>query len=167
VNIRVLALLLAGLIIAGDQWTKHLVSQLKPELVVIPGFFTLNYVRNTGAAWGILQGQRLLLISVSLLAAGVLLFLLFYERRDKTLMLLALGLLLGGTCGNLIDRIWHGYVVDFLQFYVVIGKRAYYWPSFNIADAAISTGVGLLILATFLESRAAHRVEQQQVNDSE
>jgi len=146
---RLLMLSFSGVIVILDQVAKYLVETLRPNILVIPGFFNVTYVRNTGAAFGILQGKHLLLAGVSLLAMGVLLFLLFYEREEKTGLLLALALILGGTCGNLIDRIRFGYVIDFLLLYI----QRYQWPAFNIADSSISIGVGLLILVTFLESR--------------
>jgi signal peptidase II len=140
---------LAGLIILLDQFTKYLVETLRPNMVVIPGFFNLTYIKNTGAAFGIFQGKQFFLIGVSLLAIGLFLFLLLREREEKTGFLLALTLILGGTCGNLIDRIRSGEVIDFLLFYI----KQYQWPAFNIADSAISVGVGMLILVTLLESR--------------
>lgn len=142
-------LCLSGFVVILDQSTKYLVETFRPNMVVIPGFFNLTYVRNAGAAFGILQGKQMFLTGVSLLAMGVLIFLLFYERENKTGLLLALALILGGTCGNLIDRIRFGYVIDFLLFHI----QGYHWPAFNIADSSISIGVGLLILFTFLESR--------------
>ncbi len=140
---------LAGLIIVLDQFTKYLVETLRPNMVVIPGFFNLTYIKNAGAAFGIFQGKQFFLIGVSLLAIGLFLFLLLREREEKTGLLLALALILGGTCGNLIDRIRSGEVIDFLLFYI----KQYQWPAFNIADSAISVGVGMLILVTLLESR--------------
>jgi signal peptidase II len=140
---------LAGIIVILDQLTKYLIDQARPNFQVIPGFFNLSYVRNPGAAFGIFQHKQFFLIGVSLVAAGILLFLLFYEREDRKGLLLALALILGGTCGNLIDRVRWRYVIDFLDFY--IGKH--HWPSFNVADSAITIGVGVLILATLLETR--------------
>lgn len=151
---------LAGLIVMLDQFTKYLVDTFHPNIVVISGFFNLTYIKNTGAAFGIFQGKQTLLISVSLLAMGLLLFLLFYEREEKTGLLLALALILGGTCGNLIDRIRSGAVIDFLSFYI----KQYQWPAFNIADSSISIGVGLLILVTLLESRKEN-VSQKEVQE--
>lgn len=140
---------LSGVIVILDQITKYLIDTVRPNMVIIPGFFNLTYVRNTGAAFGILQGQQWLLTGVSLLAMGGLLFLLLYEREDQTGLLLALALILGGTCGNLIDRIRFGYVIDFLLFYI----QDYEWPAFNIADSSITVGVAFLIFVTFLDSR--------------
>lgn len=146
---RACMLSLSVFIVIFDQFTKYLVGTFQPNMVVIPGFFNLTYVKNAGAAFGIFQGKQTFLIGVSLLAMGLLLFLLLHEREEKTGLLAALALILGGTCGNLIDRIRSGVVIDFLLFYI----KQYQWPAFNVADASISIGVGLLILVTLLESR--------------
>ncbi len=137
----------AGVLVLLDQVSKYLIATSRPRFEVIPGFFNLSYVENRGAAFGILQGRLFLLSSVSLIAMSVLLFLLFYEDSEKKGLLFALALILGGTAGNFLDRVRLGYVIDFLEFH--IGQ--YYWPSFNIADSAISIGVTLLILIMFLE----------------
>lgn len=141
---QIIAVSLAGIIVLLDQLTKILVSWERPNFKVIPGFFNIHYVENTGAAFGILQDKRTLLTFVSVLAVGVLLFLIFSARDEQKGMLAALALILAGTCGNLIDRVRLGYVIDFLQFHL----KQYYWPSFNIADAAISVGVGILIFVS-------------------
>lgn len=146
---------MAGVIVGLDQASKYWISQLKPAWKVIPGFFNIHYVENTGAAFGILHGKLFFLVLVSIVAAVILTALIFLEREKHWLLLLAFACILGGTCGNLIDRIRLRYVVDFLQVYVKIGERYYFWPSFNIADSAITIGVGVLILFTL-------RQEQQQ-----
>jgi signal peptidase II len=142
---RITALILAVSITLLDQLTKFLVSETKSFLQIIPGFFNIHYVENTGAAFGILQGKLEFLAIVSTIAIGVLVFLIFHERPPRWSMLIALGCILGGTCGNLIDRVRLRYVVDFLQFYITLAQKTYYWPSFNVADTFISIGVGLLI----------------------
>lgn len=144
---RLTMLSLAGMIVILDQLTKYWINQAKPRFEVIPGFFNLNYVKNTGAAFGILQGNQFLLASVSVVAIVVLIFLIFYENEKKKGLLLGLALILGGTCGNLIDRVRLGYVIDFLEFHI----RQYHWPSFNVADSSISIGVGILILVMLWE----------------
>lgn len=136
--------LFAALLVAADQFTKHLaVAQLKPvgSLVVIPGFFSLSYVENRGAAWGMLAGQQFFLIAFSVLTLGFLVWKrkqLFHSLWGSTA---TLTLLIGGVIGNLIDRIRLNYVVDFLDFYW--GHT--HFPAFNIADSAICCGVFLFI----------------------
>jgi signal peptidase II len=158
---RLAILSISGIIIVLDQITKFWISQNRPNLQVIPGFFNIHYVENTGAAFGILQGKQIFLTLVSIIAIGVLLFLIIYEREEKRGMLYALALILGGTCGNLIDRLRLGYVVDFLQFYVKFGGNHYYWPSFNVADSAITTGVGILIIVTLWQERMSKKDRQK------
>jgi signal peptidase II len=132
-----------------DQWTKQgirdafALGDLHP---VLPGFFNLTYLRNTGAAWGMLRGQN---IGLTVLSLTMLLTLAFFWKsflNNSRSHRIALGCMIGGILGNLLDRIRIGYVTDFLDFH--IGAR--HWPSFNVADAAICTGVGLYFLSTYL-----------------
>ncbi len=118
------------------------------RISVIPGFFYITHVRNTGAAFGLFsdapQVYRLIFfISVSLIAVGIIIS--FYRKLSPgdRLAALALGLILGGAIGNLIDRIFRQEVIDFLHFRL---WRGYSWPDFNVADSAIVVGVGLLLL---------------------
>ena len=143
-KIRLSMYSLAVGIVLLDQVTKYWISQTKPYVNVIPGFFNLVYVENTGAAFGIFQGRLGILSLISLAAMAVLAVLIWQGPHERKGMLIAFALILGGTCGNLIDRVRLKYVVDFLEFYI----KTYRWPSFNIADSAISTGVALLILLT-------------------
>lgn len=120
---------------------------------VVPGFFDLRYVRNPGAAWGMLAGRQVFLILFSL---GALAALIGWYRRPIAKLpcgWLTMGLLIGGIIGNLIDRAWLGYVVDYLDFY--LGNA--HFPAFNVADSAICTGVGLYILTHWLSERRARR----------
>jgi signal peptidase II len=139
--------LLLGLIIAVlDQVTKYVVRltfAVGESRPVIHGVFDLTYVRNTGAAWGILGGQNasLTILSVVMLAA-----ILFFRRSflsDTWEHRVALGSMVGGIVGNLMDRLRLGWVTDFLDFH----WNGYHWPSFNVADAAICVGVGIYILS--------------------
>jgi signal peptidase II len=149
-----LPLVTAIFITLADQWTKHWVrvdfyyGESRP---VIDGFFNFTYVRNTGAAWGMFGDHTHILTAVSL----VMLVLMIIFRRsflnDTWPHRLALGLLVGGIVGNLMDRMRQGWVTDFLDFYV----GTWHWPCFNIADAAICTGVGIYLLTGFLEQRQA------------
>jgi len=141
-------LILGLIIVVSDQLTKLWVRSSfvyggEPQ-PVIPGFFNLVYVRNEGAAWGLFGGQMTALVLVS---AAVLVLLAVYHRKvlDPTLdHCIALGLMVGGICGNLIDRIRLGWVTDFLDFHI----GPYHWPSFNIADSAICIAVGLYFLSS-------------------
>lgn len=137
------------LIVAVDQTTKWLASvHLRPlrSVAIIPGFFSLSYVENIGAAWGMLAGRQLFLILFTLLT----LIWLFWKRNtlfgDSRLRPLIKPLLFGGIAGNLIDRIFFGRVIDFLDFH--LGTS--HFPAFNIADSAICIGVFLCILSSCL-----------------
>ncbi len=146
--------LLLGLAIAlADQVVKYLVRfrfHLGESIPVIPGFFSLTYVRNTGAAWGLFDGSNLALAVFSFVAlAGLTLFRRHFLGTSR-LQQIALGLMAGGILGNLFDRVRLGYVVDFLHFY----WRSWHFPSFNIADAAICTGVAVYLIVGFRSESA-------------
>lgn len=113
---------------------------------VIPGFFNLRHDRNTGAAFGILSDQRILLIIITV-AALFFIFWYSYRFKDSRWMQCALGFLLGGAVGNFIDRLFLGSVVDFLQF--GIESKRLYWPTFNVADVSVCIGAGMLIVYLF------------------
>jgi signal peptidase II len=134
-----------------DVATKVAISQnlaYTDRVPVIDGFFYLTHVRNTGAAFGLFQDVakhiRLpVFILVSIVAIGIIIS--FYRNLSPgdRLSALALGLILGGAAGNLVDRIFRHEVVDFLHFRL---WRGYSWPDFNVADSVIVVGVGLLIV---------------------
>jgi signal peptidase II len=147
-----LSVLIAVAIGVADQVAKAFVLAHIPlyqQNPVIPGLFNLVFVRNTGAAWGTFSGGNrwLAILSIVMLVAIVI------ARRSifahGRLGRWTAGLLAGGILGNLIDRVRLGYVVDFLDFHVA---RSHF-PSFNIADSAICVGVGLYMLAQWLEWR--------------
>ncbi len=130
-----------------DQATKYLVRvhfALHESRPVIHGFFSLTYVQNRGAAWGILAGWRVALVAL----AAVMLFVLARYRKKifgtRAIGRVSFVLLVAGIVGNVIDRVWLGYVVDFLDFY--IGTS--HFPAFNVADSCICVGVGLYVLAS-------------------
>ena len=119
-----------------DQGTKYLVNTKMiagQSIPVIEGVFHLTYVQNRGAAFGILQGQTIFFMLVSVVILGLILYLLPRIPPDHSLLCVALGFLLGGAVGNLLDRILHSFVIDFFDFRI--------WPVFNIADIAIVSGV--------------------------
>lgn len=139
-------LLIAAIIIIADQLTKVLIlgSFQLGDSRYISSFFNIVRVHNTGAAFSFLAGasgwQRWFFVG---LGAAATVFIVWMLRRHghQTLFALALSLILGGAIGNVVDRLLHGYVVDFIQLH----WRAWYFPSFNIADSAISMGAALLI----------------------
>lgn len=141
-NLRLL-IITALAVLVIDQASKLVVVHYlwEGEVVEVAGFFDLVHFRNTGAAFGIFNeggvARRIFLIATSGAALAVIFFLI-KETRDS-LVALGLSLVAGGAAGNLIDRVRFGSVVDFLYFHA----GPYYWPAFNIADSAISVGVGL------------------------
>ena len=138
-----------------DQLTKWLVLQeigFGTEVPIIPGFFSLVRVTNTGAAFGMLQGNNTFFIMLAAVALVVVLR-LFWQNRPSAnragpglpaMTKVALALLFAGIVGNLVDRLWRGQVIDFLHFYY----RQYEFPSFNVADSCISIAAALLILGS-------------------
>lgn len=150
----------AAFVVIVDQFTKLLIMTnffLYEQKSIIPGMFNLVYVTNTGAAFGFLAGDKSWLrqaffVGVAVVALGVIIYAYAHLRKQAKIYTYALGLIGGGAVGNLIDRLRYGSVVDFLDFY--LGRH--HWPAFNMADSAITVGVGLFLLGTFLE----HRKEQ-------
>ncbi len=148
----VLFVILVGVVLGLDQGTKRYVSTtfgLYESRPVIPNLVHLTYVRNSGAAFGLLARQdpaflRVFFISVTAVALVVLLF--YYVRIPwaHTVTLWGLCLITSGAVGNGIDRLWLGQVIDFIDVHVY----GYHWPAFNVADSAICVGVGLLLLDT-------------------
>jgi signal peptidase II len=143
--------ILAAVSIALDQWTKIMArASLQPlgpynPKVVIDGFFKLRYSENPGVAFGMLQqmsGGRVLLTLMAVAAFALVLFYLRKTEPDATRLHVALGLVGGGAIGNLIDRVAYGRVTDFIVWHV----KDHEWPAFNIADAALCVGVGLMVL---------------------
>lgn len=132
-----------------DQLTKALIVRsitLQGSREVIPGFFNLTHVRNRGAIFGFLShsDSRILYIFltlVSVAALGLVIYYFFKTPVSEKLMKISLSLILAGAMGNLIDRLFRGHVIDFLDFYV----KDWHWPSFNVADSCITVGAFLLI----------------------
>lgn len=148
--------LTALLIVVADQFSKLWIrSNLATgESLFEVGFFRLTRVHNTGAAFGLFQGQSFPLTIIALVGvAALLLYALFFHHKlpflKNRLGKLALGLVLGGTVGNLIDRIYLGYVTDFIDFN--------FWPAFNIADSAIVVGTIILAYSLIGLARARER----------
>jgi len=146
------------LVVVGiDQATKFFIFHhfaLYESQAVIPGFFNLTYLTNNGAAFSILAGQPAQWRQVFFIgAAGVALVIIWLSLRsfgrNSVLYTLSLALIAGGAIGNLIDRIRYGFVIDFLDVY--IGTS--HWPAFNVADSAITIGVGLFIVKNLVLER--------------
>jgi signal peptidase II len=149
---------LAVLVFVLDQVTKAAINATLPfntyfepgRVTVIPSFFHLVHVGNTGAAWGLFAGKSLWLAALAIVTLAAI----YHFRRQlelvRTVVQVSFGLLCGGILGNLVDRIIRGHVVDFLAF----SFGSFEWPAFNVADSAICVGVGLYLLQSFREPRA-------------
>jgi len=137
------------IIILLDQSTKLYIAGTLPihqSIEVIRGYFSITHIRNPGAAFGIFSRIEspfitIFFIIVSLIAISAILFFFRRVEKDNSIVQTSLSLILGGATGNFIDRLWHGEVIDFLDFY----WYQYHWPAFNIADASITIGAGILI----------------------
>ena len=131
----------ALIIIIIDQVAKFLIKtnfQLNQTLPIISNIFHLTYIHNFGAGFGILQHQKYFLIFISIIVIGFIFYYLDRIRNNERLLQMLVGFVLGGTIGNLTDRIINGYVIDFLDFRI--------WPIFNFADSFVTIGVVGLIM---------------------
>lgn len=124
------------------------------ETIELVPFFQFTYVQNPGAAFSFLSDaggwQRWFFIFLSILASGFISVWLWRLEAKEHWQAIALSLILGGAIGNLIDRMAHGYVIDFLDVYY----NAWHWPKFNVADSVISVGVVMLLIDSFRERNA-------------
>jgi signal peptidase II len=147
---RPLQIWITGLVIIFDQLTKMMVRReldLYDSITVIPGLLSLTRVHNTGAAFGLLNamefpGKTLVLTLVAVSALAALAIYASILGAEQRLSRLGLAFIIGGAAGNLIDRIAAGYVLDFVDVYA----NGWHFWAFNVADAAITVGVSLMIL---------------------
>ena len=147
-------------VVIADQVTKALIVrefELYEVVQVLP-VLDITRLHNTGAAFSMLAGasgwQRWFFIGLALaVSAGIIYWLRNLPRQSAAYLPAALALVMGGALGNVIDRVWHGYVVDFLHFHW--GDA--YFPAFNVADTCITIGAGLLILDAILDGRKEHK----------
>ncbi|MEM7583531.1 MAG: signal peptidase II [Acidobacteriota bacterium] len=163
-------LILAAVVLILDQWTKWLIEShlaRHDSMEVIPQLLNFTHVRNTGVAFGFFAsyGNATGTLVLILLGLAALCFVAYYfwlvPRGDKPL-LVALALVIGGAIGNLVDRIMQGGVTDFIDFY----RGTYHWHTFNIADTAISIGIGLMILGTFRRPNEGSEVSESRPTPS-
>jgi len=139
--------IVAAVVVLLDRLSKEWILNtfaLFDRKTMIPGFFDLVYVTNTGAAFGLLSGapsfwRHLFFISVAFFVCLFLFFVCHRHCKGSCPVSFGVGLIIGGAIGNSWDRIAHGAVVDFIDFYI----RGFHWPAFNIADSAITVGAAL------------------------
>ena len=143
--IAVAAALVAAMIDQGTKWLIVEVVMQPPRSIPVTTFLNLSLSFNTGVSFGLFgQAPAWLLMAFTLaIVAGLLVWI---HRSDSRLTASALGLVVGGALGNLLDRLRQGAVADFLDFYI----GSYHWPAFNLADVAIVCGVGLLLVESVL-----------------
>lgn len=136
---------MAAAVLASDQVSKLLiVNNLRPyQSIPETGLLRLTHVTNSGSAFGLLQGQTAFLILVSVIGVLGVLFYYRVNGRESALLRYSLGLLLGGALGNLTDRLVRGEVVDFINVRL---WSDFYFPTFNVADSALTIGLGMLAL---------------------
>jgi signal peptidase II len=130
------------------KWATLAYIPLHHEIPIIPGFFNLVHVTNTGSAFGLMRGWFNFHVLFGSVMAVVMFVLLFRKSTDQ-LTRFASALILSGIFGNVTDRIIHGHVIDFLDFY--LGRH--HWPAFNVADSAIVIAVGLFLWASFKQEK--------------
>lgn len=160
-GIMLVSLSLAVVVVLLDQLSKLWVrAHLLPwESLPAEGFFRITYVHNTGAAFGLFANLTVLLTVVSIIAISALFLVLRYQPLRGVWGSLAVGLLLGGSIGNVIDRVSLGYVVDFIDIGLVDGYRFF---TFNVADSAITAGAVLLAIALLtMSKRAGSKTSEQ------
>lgn len=155
------AFLLSSLVIVAlDQFTKELVrANMYPGQSIPPdAWVRLTYVTNTGGAFGILQGQSLLILITTIIGVAAILLYYIFPPVNSWLLTAALGLQFGGALGNLLDRIRLGHVTDFIDFRV--------WPVFNLADSAIVVGVATLTFFVFFIDREKASADRSKIGES-
>jgi signal peptidase II len=143
--------LVAVLILIIDHATKWIANTyLHPHqtIEVIPGYLRFSRVYNSGVAFGLFDNSNYFWkpYALSFLAVLALVVIFIYKTRipvDRKLLHLALAITMSGILGNFIDRILHGYVIDFIEFHL---REVFYWPTFNVADSAITIGIALLLI---------------------
>ena len=145
-------LLPPAIVVIVDQISKQVVwHNFVPgyHVDIIPGILRFTLVKNDGAAFGLLEGGRIFFIIASVIAVVFITYLGFHLPKKERFKRLLLGLILGGAIGNLIDRVYDGAVIDFIE----MGIAGHWWPVYNVADIAVTVGAVLLLLQLLTASR--------------
>ena len=128
-------------ILVLDQFTKYIIKQnfqLNQSIPIIKNILHLTYVTNTGSAFGLFKGFNFIFVIFSFIVIITIVYYIKKIKNNERILQFSIGLLLGGTIGNLIDRLFYSYVVDFIDFRI--------WPVFNVADSAVTISIALLII---------------------
>ena len=135
-----------------DQVIKVIVDtnmKLADSINVITNFFRITYLQNTGAAWSVLSGNKIVLIMITIIALFLIYFFLLKNKKLRNIEYILYGLLIGGILGNLIDRIRFGYVIDYLDF----NFGSYHYPVFNFADICIVVSIVLMVIISIKDDK--------------
>ena len=144
--------LISALLVGLDQWSKYLTVQnisLGETKEFIPGFLSLTHLRNTGAAWSLLEGKMIFFYVITVIVSVVIIYLLIKNYKKSIWYSVGLSFVLAGAIGNFIDRVRLGYVVDMLQTDIMN------FPIFNVADSTLVVGVICIFIYLILDEKAA------------
>ncbi|MDM5351135.1 signal peptidase II [Lysinibacillus sp. fkY74-1] len=153
---------LAAFVVLLDQWTKWLIvknMEYGERIAVVDPWFGILSHRNRGAAWGMLEGQMWLFSIVTIAVICAIVYFYHKEAKGKPIFQVGLMLLLGGAIGNFIDRLFRGEVVDFVD--VLIPIIQYDFPIFNVADAALTIAVVILMIGLIREDKKEKKQVKQ------
>lgn len=137
--------IMSGVVLLLDQIIKKIIElsmNVNSSISIIDGFFNITYVQNTGAAFSMFQNSRLFLVIIALLSLLLIIYMVTHDKNKTNLNKLSYGLLIGGIIGNLVDRVFLGYVIDYLDFNIF----GYSFPVFNLADIGIVVGIFLMVI---------------------
>ncbi|MDK4383226.1 signal peptidase II [Enterococcus faecalis] len=151
-RLLVVYFLISALLVGLDQWSKYLTVQnisLGETKEFIPGFFSLTHLRNTGAAWSLLEGKMIFFYVITVIVSVVIIYLLIKNYKKSIWYSVGLSFVLAGAIGNFIDRVRLGYVVDMLQ------TDFMNFPIFNVADSTLVVGVICIFIYLILDEKAA------------
>ena len=151
-RLLVVYFLISALLVGLDQWSKYLTVQnisLGETKEFIPGFLSLTHLRNTGAAWSLLEGKMIFFYVITVIVSVVIIYLLIKNYKKSIWYSVGLSFVLAGAIGNFIDRVRLGFVVDMLQ------TDFMNFPIFNVADSTLVVGVICIFIYLILDEKAA------------
>ena len=158
--------LVALLVFVLDHFTKWVVrARLEhgDTIELIPNYLRFSYVKNSGVAFGLfseIQSAWKPYLLAAMAVVAVVIILIYSSRMplDRIMLQLGLAITMGGIIGNFVDRIFNGYVVDFIEFHI---KESFHWPTFNLADSAITIGIALLLIDTIKDPGLDEELQRQ------